>query len=67
MNVFFEALQPPTEILIEFRQYLRYADVTVLGGTVDSSVSTYALTGARSTTRRGTTWSTRTRGRRTGP
>jgi hypothetical protein len=35
MHVFFEALQPPTEILIEFRQYLAYADVTVLGGTVD--------------------------------
>jgi hypothetical protein len=35
MHVFFEALQPPTEILIEFRQYLSYADVTILGGTVD--------------------------------
>lgn len=35
MHAFFEALQAPTEILIEFRQYLGYADVTVLGGTVD--------------------------------
>jgi hypothetical protein len=35
MHVFFEALQPPTEILIELRQYLSYGDVTILGGTVD--------------------------------
>lgn len=35
MHVFFEALQPPTDILIELRQYLSYGDVTILGGTVD--------------------------------
>ena len=35
MHAFFEALQPPTEILIELRQYLSYGDVTILGGTVD--------------------------------
>jgi hypothetical protein len=35
MHAFFEALQPPTEILVEMRQFLSYADVTVLGGTVD--------------------------------
>jgi hypothetical protein len=35
MGAFFDALQPPTEMLTEFHQYLTYADVTVLGGTVD--------------------------------
>lgn len=35
MHVFFEALQPPTEMLTELREYLSYADVTVLGGTVE--------------------------------
>lgn len=35
MGAFFEALQPPTEILSELRQYLSYADATLLGGTVD--------------------------------
>jgi hypothetical protein len=35
MHVFFEALQPPTEMLTELRQFLSYADVTILGGTVE--------------------------------
>jgi hypothetical protein len=35
MGVFFEALQPPTEMLTELHEYLTYADVTVLGGTVE--------------------------------
>jgi hypothetical protein len=35
MHVFFEALQPPTEVLVDLRQYLSYADATLLGGTVD--------------------------------
>lgn len=35
MHAFFEALQPPTEMLTEFHEYLTYADVTVLGGTIE--------------------------------
>lgn len=35
IDAFFEALQPPTDVLTEFHQYLTYADVTILGGTVD--------------------------------